>query len=432
MGPHECLLNQREKATCPPQRTLAPGHSFATSERVFQGPWRDEISPDNSGPRHLPSIDMRSPSCGLVLLALTAPLAAQHPGVFYPEPSASAYSVTRDIRYATVDTTTLRMDVYRPARATTSSPALVFFTLNTQRANPGYASWARIAAAQGLVAVLADLRVTEGKDDFRTLLTHLTERARDYGIDTSAVAVYGASNNGFNAMPVVQDPRETRVKASIIYYSGGDVTQFRRDLPVLYIRSGLDRPFVNASIDSTIARALAQNAPMTIINFPAGHHGFETSNDDAITRDLIDQTIAFIKRVTAPAYRAALLAGVDDATAAMYVSSGEFTSATEVFARLVARRPDDAPLRLSYGTALLGAQHFAAACAEFEKLKGKGLGARDLGLPAAAACLQNGDPEGAMAWLESIPKPYLPVRVKDDPTFAPLKERADFKALFER
>jgi hypothetical protein len=68
----------------------------------------------------------------------------------------------------------------------------------------------------------------------------------------------------------------------------------------------------------------------------------------------------------------------------------------------------------------------------FDTLRDKGLGYRDLGLPAARACLQKGDPEAAVAWLRSIPPQFLPPSMRDDPAFAALKDRADFKALFER
>ena len=94
-------------------------------------------------------------------------------------------------------------------------------------------------------------------------------------------------------------------------------------------------------------------------------------------------------------------------------------------------RPDDARLRLSYGEALVGASQFAAACSVFDQLKNKGLGPRDLGLPAARACAQKGDGDAAIAWLRSIPSRCLPRDVQADPVFAPMRERADFKALFE-
>ena len=123
---------------------------------------------------------------------------------------------------------------------------------------------------------------------------------------------------------------------------------------------------------------------------------------------MIDGTLDFVARSTLPAYQASLRRGIPEATAAAHVAAGEFAAAASVYARLVTASPDDARLRLSYGEALLGASQFAAACAEFERLKGKGLGPRDLGLPAARACVQKGDAEAAIAWLASIPARFLP------------------------
>ena len=73
-----------------------------------------------------------------------------------------------------------------------------------------------------------------------------------------------------------------------------------------------------------------------------------------------------------------------------------------------------------------------AACAELEKLKDKGLGYRDLGLPAARACMLKGDADAAIAWLQSIPQRFLPSDIATDPVFASLQTRQDFRALFKR
>ena len=365
-----------------------------------------------------------------IALALAAPAGAQEDGIFYPAPPASAFTAATDIPYGAADTTTLRMDVYRPSGGGAARPALVFHTSGAQRANPGYVAWARIAASKGLVAILADLRPAATAADFRTLLSHLIDRGGTYGVDTAAIAAFGASNNAFNLFPIAQDPTERRIKAVVMYYAGAEVGQLRRDLPVLYVRAGLDRPFVNASIDSVVVRALKQNVPITVISHAAGHHGFESTDDDIVTREIIDQTIDFVKRATAPAYQAALSAGADYATAAAHVAAGDFAAAARVYGALVTTRPGDARLRLSYGEALLGDRRFEAACGEFGRLKGKGLLPRELGLPAASACLQKGDTTAAMAWLTSIPKRFLPARVKDDPVFVALRGRAEFEALF--
>ena len=85
---------------------------------------------------------------------------------------------------------------------------------------------------------------------------------------------------------------------------------------------------------------------------------------------------------------------------------------------------------LAYGEALLADSQFAAACAVFDTLRHKNLGARDRGLPAARACWMKGDGDAAIGWLKTIPTQYLPTEIETDPAFAALKDRADFHALF--
>lgn len=262
------------------------------------------------------------------------------------------------------------------------------------------------------------------------LLAHLERRAGEYGIDS--IAVYAASGNVTAALPALQDPTLTAVKAAVIYYGTANVQQFRLDLPVLFVRAGLDRPGLNEAIATLAARAIAQNAPFTLQNYAGGHHGFEALDNNDTTRRVIDDTLNFVMHATSAPYQAALRASLGEAAAAGYVQSGKFKEAANEYARMVSASPDNHRLRLSYGEALLGDKQYGAACGEFDKLKGKGLGPRDLGLPAAHACLLNGDPAAAVAWLNTIPARFLPASVAQDPRFAPLKERPDFQALFTR
>jgi hypothetical protein len=365
-------------------------------------------------------------------------LPAQQPTFAYPLPAAGTVAISRDVQYGTVDTTKLRMDVYRSSSARGAAPAIIFFNRAfgaKERGFAFYTAWAQVAASKGLVAILPDLREASAQQDFQQLIAHVTEHAATYGVDREAIAVYAGSGNVYTAFPIVEDPKQTAIKAAVMFYGAANITVFRRDLPLLYVRAGLDRPDVNGDQRSGIiglaALAVAQNAPVTLLNHSFGHHGFEAADDDDGSRDVIDQTIAFVKRATAPAYQAALHNGLTEATAAGQIVMGDFHAAVTTYAELVARDSADPRLRLSYGEALLGDRQFAAACAEFEKLKGKGLGYRDLGLPAARACMQKGDVDAAIAWLKSIPKRFLPTSVQNEPVFASLRERAEFKALFQ-
>lgn len=358
-------------------------------------------------------------------------LAQQAPYAF--PPVAAGVTVSSDVEYGKVGATTLAMDVYKPPPGGTGRrPALIFFNraAGADRKWDFYASWARAAASKGLIGIVPDLRGGSEAADFKLLLAHLEEKSAEYGID--GIAVYAASGNVSAALPALQDPSVRSVKAAVIYYGAANVPQFRLDLPLLFVRAGLDRPALNEAIATLATRAVAQNAPFTLLNYAGGHHGFEALDNTETTRRVIDDTLTFVVTATSAAYQAALRASLGEATAAGYVQSGKYKEAADEYARMVAARPDDHRLRLAYGEALLGDQQYAAACGEFGRLKGKGLGPRDLGLPAAHACLLKGAPEESVAWLSTIPARFLPASIQQDSRFASLKARADFQALFTR
>jgi hypothetical protein len=138
-----------------------------------------------------------TPVLFLLVFAVGPAADAQRPGIFYPEPPASAIAVSKAVPFASVDTVTLRMDVYRPTGTVgrQARPGLAFYLGGVDRASAAYVAWARLAASKGLVAVLADARVADHAKDFSALLAHLTERGAAYGIDTAAIATFGASSN---------------------------------------------------------------------------------------------------------------------------------------------------------------------------------------------------------------------------------------------
>ena len=82
---------------------------------------------------------------------------------------------------------------------------------------------------------------------------------------------------------------------------------------------------------------------------------------------------------------------------------GDFATAVSLYGQLVAAKPDDRNLVITYGEALLGAGRYKEAPVQFAPLKRKA-GARDLGVPAVKASMPAGDSGGAVASIASIPK----------------------------
>jgi acetyl esterase/lipase len=70
--------------------------------------------------------------------------------------------------------------------------------------------------------------------------------------------------------------------------------------PTLVVRAGRDSKALNDSIDAFVAAALAKNGPVSLINYPAGDHGFEILNDTDETRRVIARSIAWVKSQLQP------------------------------------------------------------------------------------------------------------------------------------
>ncbi len=356
-------------------------------------------------------------------------LRAQSPRLAFARPSPNV-RVSPDVAFDTANGVRLSMDIYRLTRG--ARPALIFFNRATgaERRGSLYEGWARATASHDLVGVVPDLRDGSEARDFEALLRYLTSHGAALGIDTAAIAVYAASGNVFSALPVLERPGLTGVKAAVIYYGTAPITTFRHDLPLLWVRAGLDRPAVNEEIAALAGRAIAQNAPVTLLNHPTGYHGFELFNDDDATRAVIEQTLAFVRQTTSRPYQLALAAGRKEAAAAGAVQTGNHHDAATLYAELVRSRPNDARLQLSFGESLLGDGQYREACSLFAGLKGRGLGYRDLGVPAARACARAGEADAAVGWLRSIPSRFLPRSLADDSAFTSIRGRSDFREIF--
>jgi len=354
----------------------------------------------------------------------------------YPVPSPGNFTQRSNLVYQQTGDTALALDLFLPTRSTGKKPFPIFVIFNGfggsfMKTSPQSQAWAKAATAHGFAAITAESTPGHTGEDFDSLAFYLKRHAQDLRVDPERIVVVAWSGNVSAGLPAVEDPQRKAVKAAIVYYGWADVQQIRLDLPVLFVRAGLDQPLANESIDRRIASAIAANAPWTVLNYPAGRHGFDVLDDNEISREIIAETFRFAQLAVSDSYQSALLGGLPEATAAGAMFAGDFTKAAALYQELVAAHPQDARLLLAYGNALSRAKQYKEARAQFDRAKAiGGLGLRDLGLPAARACALDHDPDAAMRWLQTIPPQFLPASVQSDADFASLKDRADFQALF--
>jgi tetratricopeptide (TPR) repeat protein len=365
----------------------------------------------------------------LLLFVVTVPAAAQD-RFFYPAADPSAISVRKDLEYRSG----LKFDLYRPANDKVV-PVVIFANVGSAAYTtwPFYIGWGEATAGAGMGAVVYQATQPNAIADFDALVTNLRTRAAELKIDPSRIVVWSASANVNVGLPVAMDRNRDYLRGAVVYYGDAEVAELRTDLPVLFVRAGLDGPVLNGRIDKLLARALVANAPWTVENYSGGLHGFELLNDTEITRALIHRTLSFMKLVTRPEITSAYAEGSFDASLGAAFARADWPVAIEGYRRKVSANPADAEANLRLGVALLRAKDFAAALTSLEKAWELGRrGPRDTAWPAAEAAAGANNVERALHWLDVLlSSPFGPplAEVRTMEAFAPIRTVPAFGEL---
>jgi acetyl esterase/lipase len=273
--------------------------------------------------------------------------------IYYDAPGMSAVTVASNIEYRTVTIdgrpTKLEMDVYRPPSLGTTDrrPALIFvhggLTVDQPRTAKDwgiYRSWGRAAAASGLVGVTFNHRLTTndnvdvGSGDLTALIEFIRRNAAQWNVDPDRLCLAFYSAGG----PLASVPLRERapyMRCVVLYYPFLDLehmryqTQFRpahapahvdsllayspaRVIthdpasvpPVLLAMAGRDAiPRLNESVVRFLQAAVDSRVRVDFYMHPTGEHGFDRRNRDDRTREIIEATLAFVKRHTGASQR---------------------------------------------------------------------------------------------------------------------------------
>ncbi len=346
-------------------------------------------------------------------MARAAPLSAQDtgPGLVVPVPDASRITIASGT-YRSPSGASLAFEVFRSAAAG-GVTSLVVFANGIGPALPrmrGYRDWASLVTTRGFAAVLYDGPTFDPsrplRDNLRESVAHLDSviavlrrRGAGLGVDPTALVVWAGSAQTATGTPYALSGERT-VKGYVLYYGAGEVAEPRVDVPVLAVRAGLDSPGLNASFDSLTRQLIRAGAPVTVVNYPAGSHGFDVLDSTAMTGQVIDQTLEFMVAVTKPSLHAAIDAGVPEVEAAAAFAAERWDLAEALYTELGRHRPESRSAAWRLGLAQLAAGHPLAALASFDRAKTLGQGgARDIGLPATRAAIRAGRMDRAVEWV---------------------------------
>jgi len=364
----------------------------------------------------------------LILLFAASVSAEDH---FVHSIDMSRVSIKRDIAYRNE----LKFDLYRPT-GNAVVPIVIFANRLSAdfRTWPGYIGWAQYCAANGLAGVLYQANEDEATVDFDALVAALKTHASESGVDASRIVVWSGSTNVLLGLPVAMDPARDYIRGAVVYYGSAPVDAFRRDVPLLLVRAGLDSPELDQSIDALIPKAFAANAPWTIENYSAGVHAFDLRNDNDVSRAIIERTIAFIH--SSLKLSAIYASQADAATTGAAFNRGDWPAAVAGYRRLTASDPNDGEAHRRLGIALLESNQFDEALRELERAYELGRqGIRDTVYRAARAAAGARNVERTLYWLEMALNSRFgpPVdEVRSSPAFAPVRDDPRFQQLLMR
>jgi acetyl esterase/lipase len=258
-----------------------------------------------------------------------------NPAVVYRLPGMEKVRVISNLQYSEVDNPHLRMDVYIPPELKPQErrPVVVLVHGGAGPENKPkdwgiFQSWGRLLAAAGMVAAAFTHRfspppqslLAEAASDVDSAINYLRSNAESIHANADHIGVCAWSSGGALLRPLLTK-KPPLVRCVLAFYAMLDLQQYapagdaaRLQLlgeysaiaalaedstmmtPMWIARAGRDEvPMLNEALDRFTARALAVNAPITVINHPSGAHGFDNQNDDERSREIIRSAIEFMR-----------------------------------------------------------------------------------------------------------------------------------------
>lgn len=239
----------------------------------------------------------------------------------------------QNIVYRTIDNSTLTMDIYYPPNMAEDAqfPVVIFvfgFPDSAAEKIAGvklkdfqqYINWGNRTAQEGMIAVTYETQ--QPNVDLEVLVEYIWENAASLNIDPQQIGLWSCSGNVLTAMSFVMNDMKDYIKFAAYLYGPmfilddkchdqikvladelgffytelKKVEQLPKDIPLLIVRAGKDEMEpINDSIDHFITQALANNLPLTLINYPEGAHAFDTSDNSIGAQEVIKQILEFMK-----------------------------------------------------------------------------------------------------------------------------------------
>ncbi len=253
-------------------------------------------------------------------------------------PGMEEVQVRRGLTYTRSGTREYKLDLYLPDGAPrgprpvvvlahgTLHPALTPFVRDLN-AFSGQARW---LAAQGFAVALPELGspatgpATEqwhaGLADVQArveaALAFVRKEAATHRLDARRICLMAFSGGGlWGLSPVLKKQPAEGLQCVAAWYPMFDApgapqatlprealrtVDAKRLPPLLVVRAGRDMPALNAALDAFVQDAQGRGAPLTLVELPEAHHGFELTDDVEASREAMRRTARFLTQHLRP------------------------------------------------------------------------------------------------------------------------------------
>jgi len=220
--------------------------------------------------------------------------------VVYQLPGMDKVVVKKDIIYKTDGEAKLKVDVYYPPNIEKSAklPLVVFNNGVGAMEIPQwrvYQDWARLVAATGMTAVNYQSRQGAAFKDTNDLIDYLRNNANTLQIDADRIGIWTCSGNVSVGLPLAMQENREYIRCAVVYYGMAELNVIRQTLPLFVVRAGQDARGLNQAIDQFVQNALVSDLNFQLINYLEGQHAFDIVDDNDRSREIIKQTLDFLK-----------------------------------------------------------------------------------------------------------------------------------------
>ena len=229
--------------------------------------------------------------------------------IVYRVPEMDAVRVHSNLKYANTCEPRMLMDVYVPPTEVVHAKRAAVVMIHGGVPGPfpvkdmgTFRSWGRLIASQGMVGVAFTHRMLwplaqldESAKDVQSAIDYVRANAYLFGVDADRICIMAWSAGGLLLPAVLKDQPEYVRCVVGLYPLLNENWTADPNTPTLIARAGQDAiPRLNEILDRFAERAAAAGSPVTILNHPAGVHGFDVETDDERTREIIQTTLGFI------------------------------------------------------------------------------------------------------------------------------------------